>query len=219
MPLCAVDASPEIRNALFDLGRRWAVDPTQPSIKEATLRKWDELLEVWISSRELPLLVRKARQNRGTAIRTASGRIVIPTDNSPAQWAFAVAYDGICPRISEVLDLLGSGGIPIAMALSAGAERDGATYRGLRGRCPGTAEGGWKLAHIEPVALGGRGPLSEYDRPILERHFRLLMSPRNMLVVPAAWSGLAEVDDFLEGFRSVTPAVPERRGRSSPAVG
>lgn len=28
------------------------------------------------------------------------------------------------------------------------------------------------------------------------------MSPRNMLVVPAEWAGLAEVPEFLAGFQS-----------------
>ena len=203
LPLCDQDASPEIRRALRELGTSWARDRARPTIGSSTQRAWEQLLTDWIADPQLPLLVRKFRQNRGSVIRTVFGRTVVPTDNSPAQWVFAVAYDRQCPRISDVAQLLASGRIPVAMAFSAGAEKEGAVFRGLRGRCPGTAEGGWKLAHLEPVGLGGRGPVEDYGREALERHFRLLMSPRNMFVVPSAWAGLAEVAEFLEGFRRV----------------
>jgi hypothetical protein len=179
-------------------------------LKTAIMRNWERLLDAWIADESLPLLIRKFRQNRGSMVRTAFGRSVVPTDNSPAQWAFAVAYQGECPKISDVASLLTDGRIPIAMALSSGAEKNGAVYRGLRGRCPGTAEAGWKLAHITPVGLRGRGALDGYGREALERHFRLLMSPANMLVLPAAWAGLAEVNEFLAGFRAASATAESR---------
>ena len=204
LPRCTAEGSPTIRQALYDLGLGWAADPARPVLTARIVRTWDRLLDAWIADESLPLLIRKFRHNRGSMIRTAFGRTVVPTDNSPAQWAFAVAYQGECPKLSDVATLLRNGRIPIAMALSSGAEKNGAVYRGLRGRCPGTAEAGWKLAHITPVGLRGRGPLDGYGREALEQHFRLLMSPANMFVVPAAWAGLSEVDEFLAGFRAAT---------------
>ena len=201
LPICSVEASPEIRRALQDLGRRWATDSSRPIIAEPTILAWRQLIDDWIDDERLPLLVRKFRQNRGSLIASGFGRQLVPTDNSPAQWAFAIAYDGICPAVADVAEWLSAGRVPVAMALSAGGEKDRAVFRGLRGRCPGTADGDWKLAHIEPVGLGGRGSLDSYSRSALERHFRLLMSPSNMFVVPAAWAGLAEVNEFIAGFR------------------
>ena len=204
LPRCTAEGSPKIRQALYELGLGWAVDPARPVLRTATLRKWEQLIDAWIADQALPLLIRKFRRNRGSIVRTQFGRSVVPTDNSPAQWAFAVAYQGECPLISDVPQLLSNGRIPIAMALSSGVEKDSAIYGGLRGRCPGTADAGWKLAHIAPVGLRGRGPLDGYSREALERHFRLLMSPANMFVVPATWAGLSEVDEFLAGFRAAT---------------
>lgn len=201
LPPCAPESSPEIRRALYELGRGWAADPARPRIVADVLQRWESLLDSWIAEADLPLLVRKFRMNRGAVIQCGFGRKLVPTDNSPAQWAFAVAYDGVCPSPLDVLDLLEAGRLPVAMALSAGAEKDGAVYRGLRGRCPGTADAGWKLAHLQPVGLGGRGPIESYPRETIERHFRLFMSPANMFVVPSSWSGLAEVDEFLDGFQ------------------
>jgi hypothetical protein len=82
-------------------------------------------------------------------------------------------------------------------------ERTRAVYKGLRGKCPGTSDG-WKLAHIEGVALGGRKPIQEYSLSVISTHFIRFMSPQNMLVVPAEFSGLAEVPSFIEGYCSVS---------------
>jgi hypothetical protein len=201
LPLCVPGANLEICRALRELGRQWAADPARPVISNPTLQAWGRLIDEWVADETLPLLIRKFNRNRGSPLRSAFGRQLVPTDNSPAQWAFAVAYDGVCPTVGEVPDMLSSARIPVAMAFSAGEEKAGAVYRGLRGRCPGTADAGWKLAHLEPVGLGRRGPLEEFEREALEQHFRLLMSPANMLVVPAAWAGLSEVEEFLDGFR------------------
>lgn len=201
LPTCAPDASPAIREALRALGRSWATDPARPAVAPQTLAAWSALLDAWVADSNLPLLVRKHRQNRGSLVDAGFGRRLVPADNSPAQWVFAVAYDGYCPSIAEIADLLAAGRIPIAMVLGAGAEKEGAVLRGLLGRCPNTGDAGWKLAHLEPVGLGGRGALSTYSREAVERHFRLFLSPANMFVVPGEWAGLAEVDEFLEGFR------------------
>jgi hypothetical protein len=194
--------------ALHRLGREWAVDPARPTIAPVILRNWERLIEDWLVDERLPLLVRKSRGNRGSVVSSSFGRQLVPTDNSPAQWAFAVAFDGICPGVSEVMDLLIRGRLPIAMALSAGAEKAEAMYRGLVGRCPNTSTVGWKLAHVLPVGLGGRGSLDRYDRAEIERHFRRLMSPDNMFLVPAAWAGLAEVGEFVDGFRTALAELP-----------
>lgn len=201
LPACAPDLSPAIREGLLQLGRNWAADPDRPRIPQRTLDEWAALLEAWIARFDLPLLVRKHRQNRGSLIESVTGRRLVPADNSPAQWAFAVAHDGYCPSLDEVPDLLTTGRLPVAMALGGGSEKASAVFRGLLGRCPNTGAAGWKLAHLESVGLGGRGEIAGYGPEAIERHFRLFLSPSNMFVVPAEWGGLAEVDEFLKGFR------------------
>lgn len=200
LPICAPEASPAIRESLRQLGRTWAADPARPRIAPTTLEAWSALLDAWIARDDLPLLVRKHRQNRGSLVESGFGRFLVPADNSPAQWAFAVAYDSYCPAVDQIAHLLDTGRIPMAMALGAGAEKESALFRGLLGRCPNTGNAGWKLAHLDPVGLGGCGSLSTYSRQAVEHHFRLFLSPGNMFVVPGEWAGLAEVDEFLEGF-------------------
>ena len=60
---------------------------------------------------------------------------------------------------------------------------------------------GWKLCHIEPVGLGRRGETVELPLNEIEDHFRRLMSPRNMFVVPKNRSGLGELPEMLEAVR------------------
>jgi hypothetical protein len=80
-------------------------------------------------------------------------------------------------------------------------ERLAADFHGVLGKCAGTSESGWKLAHIDAVGLGGRGELSTYSSSELQGHFRRFMAPANMFVVPAEWGGLAETAEFIVGFR------------------
>ena len=200
-PPCEALKIATFQNALWELGTRWAVDAVRPRIPSQVLDAWDALIEAWVASPEHPLLVRKFQANRGSILKERSGRELIPTDNSPAQWVFAVAYEGYCPSLDDVIPLLIAGKLPIAMALGR-EERQLAKYVGVRGRCPSTSDAGWKLAHISPVGLSERGSPDAFELVRLKQHFRLLMSPRNMLVVPKEWAGLAEVADFIAGFQA-----------------
>ncbi len=102
------DTASALRQAIYELGAKWAVNPARPRIAASTLQAWNELLAAWVRDGRLPLLVRKFRSDRGSLIAGAAGRMLIPTDNSPAQWAFAVAHSGHCPRVEDVLWLLGT---------------------------------------------------------------------------------------------------------------
>jgi len=190
-----------MRQAIFDLGAQWAANPARPRIPEQTLSAWTQLIADWVKDTRLPLLVRKTQADRGACIIGSEGRTLVPTDNSPAQWAFAFAYTGRCPHVDEVISLLERGEIPIAMALKT-HEREHAVYKDVRSRCLGTSDNGWKLAHIDGVALGGRGRIETYPFSVIAAHFARFMSPKNMLVVPAEFSGLTEVSAFIEGYCS-----------------
>jgi hypothetical protein len=201
---------PEISQSVFDLGVQWARDPKRPQIPRQTFSDWTVLIGDWIANSDLPLLVRKAQNNRGSCILGAGGRKLIPTDNSPAQWAFAYAHSGRCPSVQEIVPLLERSELPVAMILK-GNERQHAIYKGVRSKCLGTSDNGWKLALIVDVALGGQGPIETYSFDKIAAHFARFMSPANMFVVPAEFAGLAEVTAFIKGYCSICGEFSESR--------
>ena len=115
-----------MRQAVFDPGTKWANNPERPRISRQILAAWRQLIAGWVD-RNLPLLVRKARNNRGACIVGADGRRLVATDNSPAQWAFAFAHSGRCLRVHEVISLLERGELPVAIILKTN-ERARAVY-------------------------------------------------------------------------------------------
>lgn len=213
-PRCTTIISQSLRDSLFELGKAWAIDPARPRISANTSAAWLKLIRNWIEEKDLPLFVRKHRNNRGARLVGMAGRTLVPTDNSPAQWAFACAYSGYCPAVGEVISLLEQGTLPIAMILKKD-EQECAVYRGVRRNCLGTSANGWKLAHIDGVALEHRGSIETCPSPLIEAHFTRFMAPSNMLVVPAEWGGLAEVRAFVDGYCS---ASAERQAATSAAV-
>lgn len=125
--------------------------------------------------------------------------MLIPTDNSPAQWAFFMAYTEEDISIHDILPMLEQGRIPISMIFK-NADKASALYKGVLGNCPNTQSFGWTLAHIEKVGLG-RCNLKECEPSMLEDHFSKFISPRNMFVIPKdQCSGLEAVPAFMKGF-------------------
>lgn len=197
---CSPAVAEGIQRRLFQLGAEWANDPACPRVTAQASAAWSRLISDWVRCTELPLLVRRFQNNRGSCVVGNGGRTLVPTDNSPAQWAFAVAHSGDCPSVDEIMSLLQAGRLPVTMALSMD-ERRRATYTGTRSKCVGTSEAGWKLAHIRGVALG-RGSLADRAAQDVEAHFTRFLSPSNMLVVPAEVAGIAEVEAFVQGYCS-----------------
>jgi hypothetical protein len=160
---------------------------------------WEKLIEDWAETESLPLYVRKPRGNRGWIIPQKNGRSLVPTDNSPATWAFVLACIGKTPPLKEIKNIVEGDGIPIAFTLHKG-ERSKRGYKctlkELRKDYPNSAK--WKFAHIESVGLKSRGDLKELDISRLKNHFKKLMTPSNMFLVRKEYSGLAELPEFRE---------------------
>lgn len=57
----------------------------------------------------------------------------------------------------------------------------------------------WKVAHIDAVGLGNRA-LVDIGESTLRQHFRKLMTPSNMFVVPLKYAGLAELPEFCQAI-------------------
>jgi hypothetical protein len=197
------ELSEKQRDLISELGRLWAEDPQRPRLQRGVRERWEKLIDEWAETNSLPLYVRKAKGNRGWKIRHAKGRLLVPTDNSPAIWAFVLAYTRKTPSINEVKNTVHGDGIPIAFALTKAEKNEGKRYKctlsSLRKAYPNAAK--WKFAHIEPVGLKRREILTQVDVSVLKDRFKKLMNPSNIFVVRKKWSGLAEVPEFIDGIK------------------
>jgi hypothetical protein len=158
------------------------------------------LLDEWIASPDMPMFVRKARDNRGHILRHNSGRSIVPTDNGPAHWSMTLALGAVMPSLSDVRAILERDEIPVAMAFKR-SEKDGAKFRCTRAMIDGPNAAGWKVAHIEDVGLGYTGPLDQIAIADLAAHFVRFLSPANMFLVPKEYAGVAECPEFIRVFQ------------------
>jgi len=204
----------EMRAHIAELGKLWAKSPSRPRIDRAAVKHWDRLVAGWVES-DLPLVVRKGGCVRGELIRHDSGRGLVVSDNSPAQWVFSRAFGGERPTLAGIQKLLDADEIPFAFATKT-AEKSRIKYkRTLSPRdCVNKRE--WKLCHIEQVGLSTRDDLRCLPLPRLIGHMTRLLSPSNMFLVPKSLSGLGEVDDFItevrvhDGGLPVTPTTAKK---------
>lgn len=194
------DRLPQDIVALIEqFGRAWADSPLRPRPSPAVMAQWLALLEAWVKDDGVPLFVRKHSANRGSVILHSSGRALVPCDNSPAQWAFVMAAAGECPTLHDIKSMFAEDAIPVAIIQKA-AERASAKQRCTLSRQFSVNHHGWKLAHIQQIGLNERTAISELPMERLVSHFRALMSPSNMFVVPLAWAGMAEVEPVIQAI-------------------
>lgn len=186
---------PEDLNAQVEaLGRAWATSPIRPRVDPAVRDSWNILLDSWANDRQLPLFVRKLSGGRGSVLRRKDGHAIVPTDNSPAHWAFALAWNKVTPALREIRDEAYRKQIPVAFALKK-AESDKADYCRTLGKLS-LSRCRWNVCHFEEIGLGRVDlPTAPWDK--LEHHFKKFLSPENMFVVPLEWSGLADVPAFI----------------------
>ena len=196
---------PNMPALLVQLAHVWAESPGRPRPKRRVLEHWDRLIDAWVDDLRLPLYVRKPK-NRGSEVAHASGRILVPTDNSPAQWALACAITGQMPTLSNIRAAIKHDKIPVAMVLES-TERTTAKYLCTLGKSISPNAVGWTVCHIEGVRMTERAPLPEIKESIFREHFRRLMAPSNMFLIPKKYAGLGELPEFCEAIRcSLGPA-------------
>ena len=197
---------PTMRDLIVQLAELWAQDPERPRPAPHVRQHWDSLIAAWAADHSLPLYVRKMDNNRGSVVSHASGRSLVPTDNSPAQWAFALAVLGQTPSLEEIRGAVEEDRIPVAMILKAG-ERAAARYKCTLSKVVNPNDAGWKVAHIDGVGLSRRVPITEVGESTLEEHFRKLMKPGNMFVIPLRYAGLAELPEFCQALGALVTTV------------
>jgi hypothetical protein len=128
--------------------------------------------------------------------------LLVPVDNSPANWCLANAILGRQPDLAAVLSGLESGAVPIAMMFTK-AEREAARFRGTLSGAddpPDLNSLGWKVGHVREVGLRSRVAITVLPIETLQEHHRLLLDPANMFLVPKTHAGLAELPEFIEAF-------------------
>jgi len=208
LPEAPSNVSTEFTHALSTLAELWGRSKLRPKIDSKIEYKWRNVIDEWIES-DIPLLIRKNNGNDKGSVHTNEGRKFIIVDNSPAQWAYALAFHGRVPELGEIRDwLVGEDNlpptveeIPIAMVLTANHRNDPTRYQMRLLPEFNLNKLGWKLAHIESIGIRMAGDIERIEVERLKTHFRLLMSPSNMFVIPKHLAGLAEVPEFLEHFR------------------
>lgn len=199
LPVSQPKLPAEMEQLVVRLAELWAQEPSRPRPATDVLEHWDCLIADWAKDLSLPLYVRKAKDRGSCVEHHSTHRCLVPTDNSPAQWAFALAVRGENPDLGQIREYVDRDCVPVAMVLGR-AERERAKYKCTLSRTLSPNSFGWKVCHVEGVRLGGGGSLSEISEAILREHFRKLMAPSNMFVVPKKYGGLGELPEFCQAI-------------------
>ncbi len=186
---------------LLDWGQSWAADRRRPSPEASVSEQWTRLINEWAHTTDLPLLIRSSKGSRGAALVHDTGRIIVCTDNSPAQCAFEKACAGDRPTLDDIREVLRNDKLPVALALKA-AERRVARYQCTLSQAVTVNTRGWKLGHLDAVGIGRCDALQSAELSRLQFHFLRLMSPANQFVIPLQWAGLAEIEEVRRAFRA-----------------
>lgn len=186
------------RTALRRLASNWRESPTRPTVSGYDALAWHAILHDWVRDPEMPLLVRRPREGRGREIRHPSGRILVPTDDSPAMYLLSLAIEHRRPSRQDIIEALLSGRMPIALTLTP-EERTQASYSGTVETmdAPNLNSLGYSVCHITHVGLR-RVPLMHRSEIELVAHSLLFLSPVNMFVVPKEYAGLGELPEFVD---------------------
>lgn len=182
------------------MGCEWAKNLDRPRVNEATRLHWDKMLADWRDMLEIPLLIRKSTGVRGSVLPHSTGRRIVITDNSPAQWACSQALKGCEPNIEDIADLFKTDMLPVSFAHKK-AESLEREYNCTLGK-HSVNKAGWKLCHIREVGLNCSAPLKDIAIETLKEKFELLLSPSNYFLIPKRWGGIGEVSEFIEGYKA-----------------
>jgi hypothetical protein len=199
IPQCPEKLSSSLTKAIYDLGCKWAKSNDRPRIDTTISEQWNKLLADWQDNENLPLFIRKSSHARGSVVpHKKTGRKIVITDNSPAQWACSLALKGSAPNIDKISNWIEKDEIPIAFAHKKNEITKREKHCTLGKHTVNKA--GWKLCHIQAVGLNVSTPIEDIDVETLKKQFALLLMPSNYFLIPKQWGGMGEVDEFIRGF-------------------
>jgi len=197
-----------ISEKLREVGEAWATSDARPRVSSEIREKWDCLLDAWAAS-DLPIAIRKSGGVRGQVRTHITGRKLIVSDNSPAQWAFSRAFSGDVYSIEEISKQLQQNEIPFCYAIKK-AEKDQITYSCALQPQDNVNKIKWKLCHIKDIGLNTPVPIERVSIELLLTHFILLVKPSNHFLVPLRWAGLGEIPEVIDEVRKFEKSSSEQ---------
>lgn len=185
--------SPNIFLTISELGKIW--NKKRPRIEPNIERAWDTLIDIWAESSDLPLILRKSSGIRGKEYQHSSGRSIVVSDNSPAQWVCYRALKGDVPTTDNIREYLADDKIPMSYAIKK-SDKVHVDYKRTLGEFS-LNKLGWKLCHISPVGIKSRKKIDELNINEVVSKFKNLLKPSNFFLVPKLLGGLGEVEEFV----------------------
>jgi hypothetical protein len=200
IPKCPEQLPEILSNKLREFAEAWKLSPIRPDCTAEAKKYWDSLISKWAKDPNLPLFVRKQGDHRGQSVIHDSGRELILTDNSPAQWVYSLCYQDKRYKLRDIQSLLLKDEVPVA-ALLRPTERGNAKYKCTLSSLQGDLVLlGWKLAHVNSSGLRTSKRLEEQPIASLMTHFVRSMSPSNMILLPKNWAGVADTPEMVSVF-------------------
>jgi len=143
------------------------------------LAYWDDLIDQWLGTTDMPLFIRKSAL-RFEMHRQPAGREIIFVDNSPAHWCMSCALDGTQPTLDEVRTELQRGKLPVVYAIRNTMKKIArpSTSRGTQSQMSATNlnERGYKVCHIQPVGMNTAAAVESIALDDLARYTRRLLN-------------------------------------------
>ena len=188
---------PKLVDTIKQLGREW--NKLRPKFDLSVERKWDEVIDRWAAESDMPLIIRKSSGARGSEIVHTSGRRIIISDNSPAQWVCYLALSGETRSIDEIRQAILDDKIPISFAIR---KEDMSTITHKQTlKSYSINKLGWKLCHKEPVGIGNNEDIGTMNIDTVIDLFRKLLKPSNFFLIPMEWGGLGEITEFINEIK------------------
>ena len=177
-----------------ELGREW--NKSRPKFDPEIERDWDDVIDKWATESDMPLIIRKSSGARGSEVVHSSGRRIIISDNSPAQWVCYLALNGEVKSVSEIKQALLDDKVPISFAIKK-EDKSKITYRQTLSKYS-INKLGWKLCHKDRVGIGNNEDPKTMNIDTVIDRFKNLMKPSNFFLIPLELGGLGELDEFIK---------------------
>lgn len=188
---------PELVEKVKDLGREW--NRLRPRFDPNVEGEWDEVIERWADESDIPLIVRKGSGARGTEVTHTSGRRIIISDNSPAQWVCYLALSGETMSLDRIRQAILGDKIPITFAISK-ENKPKVTHKETLKKYS-INKLGWKLCHKDPVGIRNNEDIRTMNIDTVIELFKKLLKPSNFFLIPMEWGGLGEIKEFIKEIK------------------
>lgn len=200
VPICPKELPENILQAAQRLAAAYWDSPIRPKLSEDVIQHWDSLIDAWADDVTLPLFIRKQSADIGSILQHgASLRPLAPCDNSPAHWVVITAFStGRRFSLAEIKAAIEKHAIPVTMAMSK-ADIVASAMKGVLAKTKGfnASDYGWKVDHVDDVGLKQRLRIQEMPIGDLKDHFKRMMKPSNIVLVPSVLKGLGDMPAFI----------------------